>query len=59
MQIDELISRYEVVRKEYQEKICRRMSKEQYEEYSEILFSTHSCAIEGNSFTIDDTRALK
>lgn len=59
MQIDELISRYEVVRKEYQDKICRRMSKEQYEEYSEILFSTHSCAIEGNSFTIDDTRALK
>ena len=59
MQIDELISRYEVVRKEYQEKICRRMSKEQYEEYSEILFSTHSCAIEGNSVTIDDTRALK
>ena len=52
MQIDELISRYEVVRMEYQEKICRRMSKEQYEEYSEILFSTHSCAIEGNSFYI-------
>ena len=55
----EKILRYEAIRKEYQEKICHRMSKEQYEEYSEILFSTHSCAIEGNSFTVDDTRALK
>ncbi len=59
MTMEEKISRYEAIRKEYQEKICHRMSKEQYEEYSEILFSTHSCAIEGNSFTVDDTRALK
>ena len=59
MTTEEKISRYEAIRKEYQEKICHRMSKEQYEEYSEILFSTHSCAIEGNSFTVDDTRALK
>ncbi len=27
-------------------------------EYNEILFSAHSCAIEGNSFTVDDTRIL-
>ena len=59
MTIEEKILRYEAIRKEYQEKIYHRMSKEQYEEYSEILFSTHSCAIEGNSFTVDDTRALK
>lgn len=28
-------------------------------EYNEILFSAHSCAIEGNSFTVDDTRILR
>lgn len=39
--------------------IADRMSAEQYQEYSEILFSTHSCAIEGNSFTVDDTKTLK
>ena len=27
--------------------------------YNEVLFSTHSCAIEGNSFSVDDTRELK
>ncbi len=30
-----------------------------YEQYCEILFSAHSCAIEGNSFSVDDTRELK
>ena len=25
-------------------------------EYNEILFSAHSCAIEGNSFSVNDTR---
>lgn len=59
MSYDEQIALYEEVRKEYQEKITDCMSKEQYQEYSEILFSTHSCAIEGNSFTVDDTRTLK
>ena len=36
-----------------------RMSREQWMEYNEILFSAHSCAIEGNSFTVDDTRILR
>ena len=50
---------YENLRTEYQAKIEVPMGKEQYREYSEILFSAHSCAIEGNSFTVDDTRTLK
>lgn len=57
--INEKIAEYEKVRVEYQEKIANRMSAEQYQEYSEILFSAHSCAIEGNSFTVEDTRTLK
>ena len=50
---------YERIRQEYQEKVADRMSREQWMEYNEILFSAHSCAIEGNSFTVDDTRILR
>ena len=53
------IKDYEDIRKEYQEKIADRMSKKEWMEYNEILFSAHSCAIEGNSFTVDDTRILR
>ena len=53
------IEEYESVRKEYQQKIADRMGRQQWMEYNEILFSAHSCAIEGNSFTIDDTRILR
>ena len=53
------IEKYEQVRKEYEQKISRRMSKKAWMEYHEILFSAHSCAIEGNSFTVDDTRILR
>ena len=53
------ISEYENIRQEYQEKIADRMGHEQWMEYNEILFSAHSCAIEGNSFTVDDTRILR
>lgn len=53
------LQHYENVRKEYEQEIVAKMSDKDYHEYSEVLFSTHSCAIEGNSFTIDDSRALK
>ena len=53
------IKDYESIRQEYQEKIADRMGKKQWMEYNEILFSAHSCAIEGNSFTVDDTRILR
>lgn len=53
------IEEYEHIRTEHQEKIADSMSREQWIEYNEILFSAHSCAIEGNSFTVDDTRILR
>ena len=53
------IEEYELVRAEYQQKIADRMGEKQWMEYNEILFSAHSCAIEGNSFTVDDTRILR
>lgn len=45
--------------KEYQVLVSEKFSKEDFMEYDEILFSAHSCAIEGNSFTVDETRTLK
>jgi hypothetical protein len=53
------IEKYELVRQEYQQKIADRMGKKLWMEYNAILFSAHSCAIEGNSFTVDDTRILR
>ena len=53
------IKEYESIRKEYQQEIADRMGKKQWMEYNEILFSAYSCAIEGNSFTVDDTRILR
>lgn len=51
LKYDELVHRY-------QEEIVAPMEPASYNEYAEILFSCHSCGIEGNSFTVDDTRAL-
>ncbi len=53
------IARYEELRQRYDEEIACRMSPQEWREYNEILFSAHSCAIEGNSFTVDDTRILR
>lgn len=53
------IAIYEQVRQDYQRQVVEKMSREQWMEYNEILFSAHSCAIEGNSFTVDDTRMLR
>ena len=53
------IEEYERVRKDYQKKIADKMGRQQWMEYNEILFSAHSCAIEGNTFSVDDTRMLR
>lgn len=53
------IERYERVRANYEERIVKKMSAKDYLDWHEVLFSCHSCAIEGNSFTLDDTRVLQ
>lgn len=53
------IETYERLRQEYNEEVAKKMSPKEWMEYNEILFSAHSCAIEGNSFTVDDTRILR
>ncbi len=59
MAFEKEIERYEQLRKRYMAVIVNKMSREEYVKYNEVLFSTHSCAIEGNSFSVDDTRELK
>lgn len=53
------IKAYEEVLKAYRQKVTDRMALADLREYNEILFSAHSCAIEGNSFSVNDTRELK
>ncbi|MBP1616035.1 MAG: huntingtin interacting protein E-like protein [Bacteroidetes bacterium] len=53
------IEQYQKVLTEYRKVIMSRMNAGDWKEYIEILFSAHSCAIEGNTFSVDDTRALK
>lgn len=54
-----LIRTFDTLADEYREYISDKLSVEDFREYNEILFSAHSCAIEGNSFTVDETRTLK
>lgn len=43
---------------EYKKQFEERMANADIQRYNEILFSCHSCAIEGNSYSVDDSRAL-
>ena len=59
MAFDKEIKEYEDLRGKYQTLIINKMDREECIKYNEVLFSTFSCAIEGNSFSVDDTRELK
>lgn len=56
---DKLIPQYDMLVSRYREIVSEKLSKQDFMEYNEILFSAHSCAIEGNSFSVDETRTLK
>lgn len=56
---EDLEKEYAKVLLEYQQKVTDKMSPEELLSYNEVLFSAHSCGIEGNSYTVNDTRALK
>ncbi|MBS1752012.1 MAG: Fic family protein [Bacteroidetes bacterium] len=57
--IENLLAEYNKTYKLYNKKVASTFSKENFFEYNEILLSAHSCAIEGNSFSVNDTRELK
>lgn len=50
--------RYFEILPEYQQKVEKQMADDDLKSFNEILFSCHSCAIEGNSYTVNDSRAL-
>jgi Fic family protein len=52
------IRKYDEVAEAYKQTIIVPMGMEQFRERNEVLFSCHSCGIEGNSFTVDNTREL-
>lgn len=54
-----LITKYDELVSQYKKIVSDKFSKQDFIEYNEILFSAHSCAIEGNSFSVDETRTLK
>lgn len=53
------IKEYESLLKTYRQKVTDKMAVSDLRNYNEILFSAHSCAIEGNSFSVNETRELK
>lgn len=57
--MSDLISKYENVLSDYNDLIVSRFDADDFKLYNEILFSAHNCGIEGNSFSVDDTRELK
>lgn len=56
---EDLKKEYDRLVPEYNTYISKRFSREDFIRYNEILFSAHSCSIEGNSFSVDETRTLK
>lgn len=53
------IEEFNTLAEEYRAFVSDKMSGDDFREYNEILFSCHSCGIEGISFTVDETRTLK
>lgn len=51
--------KYDSLKEKYDETIVSAFDVDDFRRYNEILFSAHSCGIEGNSFSVDDTRELK
>lgn len=50
---------YDSLKKDYDKIIVSSFDPNDFKRYNEILFSAHSCGIEGNSFSVDDTRELR
>jgi len=57
--MEDRIRLYEETRLEYQSTVAENFDPADFADYNENLFTAHSCTIEGNSFSVDDTRALK
>ncbi|GEN74062.1 Fic family protein [Chryseobacterium lathyri] len=56
--MEKLISRYNLLLEQYNDIIINAFDDKDFFDYTEILFTAHSCGIEGNSFSVNDTREL-
>lgn len=52
------IKKYDATVTTFQKEVTGPLGKAQERERNEILFSCHSCGIEGSTFSVDDTRSL-
>lgn len=59
MTLNKKIDEYEELKQHYEERFVKKFSGGDLFEYNEVLLSAHSCAIEGNSFSVNDARELK
>lgn len=55
----EIRKKYDDLLKKYNSIIVSSFDSSDFKNYNEILFSAHSCGLEGNSFSVDETRELK
>ena len=54
--VEQYIRDYEAIREIYQKNVIETFDPQDYNNYIQDLFTAHSCAIEGNSFSVNDTR---
>lgn len=57
--MEDTIKAYEKLKNEYDKIIVQVFNPADFENYISDLFTAHSCRIEGNSFSVNDTRALR
>ena len=56
---EKYIEEYETLCAEYKKNVIETFCQEDFNLYVENLFTAHSCAIEGNTFSVNDTRELR
>lgn len=56
--LDTALQAYDAARHDYDRVVRSAMSEADHKAWHEAMFSAHSCAIEGNTFSVDDTRQL-
>lgn len=57
--MENTIKEYEQLRAEYNNIIVSAFNPQDFANYINDMFTAHSCRIEGNSFSVNDTRALR
>lgn len=57
--MEQTIKEYEKLRAEYNKNIVEAFNPQDFDNYISDMFTAHSCRIEGNSFSVNDTRALR